>query len=191
MKKILVTLIMAIITCGAYTANADDNYAQNSYYTANADDNYAQNSYFLSLLRQLGKEKNVSEVKVTKTMLGMVSSEVREKVPYLDTVKGLESIDIFTLRSNDAVDNARKIIESYFWYNKNAESLITLTNDKESTYVYGELSKVKIKSNSTEKIYKKIVLFTSTASDKGKFIVFSGNIPASQLINIGKDIQKM
>lgn len=177
MKKILVTLIMAIITCGAYTANADDN--------------YAQNSYFLSLLRQLGKEKNVSEVKVTKTMLGMVSSEVREKVPYLDTVKGLESIDIFTLRSNDAVYNARKIIEGYFWYNKNAESLITLTNDKESTYVYGELSQVKINSNSTEKIYKKIVLFTSTASDKGKFIVFSGNIPASQLTNIGKDIQKM
>ena len=72
MKKILVTLIMAIITCGAYTANADDN--------------YAQNSYFLSLLRQLGKAKNVSEVKVTKTMLGTVSSVVSEKAPYLDTV---------------------------------------------------------------------------------------------------------
>lgn len=173
MKKILVTLIMAIISCGAVFADSH------------------QDGYFISLLRELGKEKNVSEVKVTKSMLGMVSSDVREKVPYLENVKGLEAIDIFTLRSNAAVDKASKIIESYFWYNKNAESLITITNDKESTYVYGELAQVKISRNSTEKVYRKIVLFTSTASDKGKFIVFSGNILSSQLANIGKDIQKL
>lgn len=177
MKKILVTLIMAIISCGAYTANADDN--------------NGRDSYFVSLLRELGKGKNVSEVKVTKSMLGMVSADVREKLPYFENVKGLEGIDIFTLRSNAAVEEAGRIIENCFWYNKNAESLITITNDKESTYVYGELSNVRINRNGTEKAYRRIVLFTTTAADKGKFIVFSGNILASQLANIGKDIQKL
>lgn len=175
MKKILVTLIMALVSCGAVFANDH------------------QDSYFVSLLRQLGKTKNVSEVKVTRSMLGMVSLGVREKVPYFETVKGLEAIDIFTLRSNAAVERARSIIESYFWYNKNAESLITLTNDKEITYVYGELSNVRInQNNSKEKVYRKIVLFTSTASDQGKFIVFTGDIPSSQLTKIGsKEIGNM
>lgn len=126
-------------------------------------------------------KKNVSVVRIKRSMLDLVSQDVRNRVPVFKSIPGLESIAIYNLNSKAAIDRANLSMQNAFVYNKkqHIDNLLTISDGDKTTMVYAYVE------TDDPLVYEAVVLFNKEATDRGQLTILMGKIKADELKKIG------
>lgn len=164
MKRLLTSLIFIISYVAVSFATEFDNY-----------------------MHMLVRQNVVSEIHVSKSMVNMLSPEVRKKIPLLGRVPEINSVSIYTASDEDAVNRCSKVVQNCFTtYSRmraRHHKLLEIKDDKGYTAVYA------MENEKNSGIYDLVVLLTDDGT-KGQVIAFEGDITPEVLSMIAKSVPK-
>lgn len=140
------------------------------------------------LMTRLVRQNVVSEIHVSKAMVGMLSPEFRKKVPLLGKVQGINSVSIYTASDEEAVNKcALAVYNSFMMYNNTMRArhhkLLEIKDDKGYTAVYA------MENEKDSGIYDLVVFFTDDGT-KGQVVAFEGEITPEVLSMLAKSVPK-